>query len=119
MESVRDAVAGGAPPEPIDLQHLARYTLGHGDLGREVLALFREQAPLYVGRLRRAGSLPQWKEAAHSLKGSAQAIGAFRVAEAAQRAEDLAEIGEDKARVALEEIQVSVAEATAYIGSLL
>jgi Hpt domain len=49
--------------------------------------LFCTQATIYIERLRQAGSDKDWKDAAHSLKGSASAIGAWRAAEAAERAE--------------------------------
>jgi HPt (histidine-containing phosphotransfer) domain-containing protein len=65
---------------PIDLQHLSRYTLGGRALEREVLQLFCSQSPLHHERLNNAASPSSWREAAHSLKGAAQAVGAFRVA---------------------------------------
>ena len=72
---------------PVDLVHLSRYTLGERALEREVLELFCTQSLVYLERLRAAKSDQDWKDAAHSLKGSASAIGAWRTAEAAQRAE--------------------------------
>jgi HPt (histidine-containing phosphotransfer) domain-containing protein len=66
---------------PIDLQHLARMTLGEPGLEREVLSLFATQSRDLMVRL---ATLPDDAAAlAHTLKGSARAIGAFRVAEAA------------------------------------
>ncbi len=89
--------AEGVPPEdgrkpssrPVDLVHLSRYTLGERALEREVLELFCTQSLVYLERLREAESDKDWKDVAHSLKGSASAIGAWRAAEAAQRAEAL------------------------------
>lgn len=74
---------------PIDRAYLARFTLGNTALEREVLELFAQHAPLYLGRLREASSRPDWKEAAHTLKGSAAAVGARRVAGLAELAERL------------------------------
>ena len=66
---------------PIDLQHLARMTLGEPGLEREVLSMFATQSRDLMGKL---ATLPDDAAAlAHTLKGSARAIGAFRVAEAA------------------------------------
>jgi HPt (histidine-containing phosphotransfer) domain-containing protein len=66
---------------PINLQHLARMTLGEPGLEREVLSLFATQSRDLIARLI---TLPDDAAAlAHTLKGSARAIGAFRVAEAA------------------------------------
>ena len=56
-------------------------TLGEPGLEREVLSLFATQSRDLIERL---ASLPDDAAAlAHTLKGSARAIGAFRVAEAA------------------------------------
>ena len=67
---------------PIDIEHLKRMTLGDASLEREVLAMFSAQAVGLIGAL---ATLPADAGAlAHTLKGSARAIGAFRVADAAE-----------------------------------
>jgi len=109
-----------ASSRPVDLVHLSRYTLGARELEAEVLELFCTQATIYLERLRQAGSDKDWKDAAHSLKGSASAIGAWRAAEAAERAEALS--GEALAQgrdLRLREIESAVREAETYIGTLL
>jgi HPt (histidine-containing phosphotransfer) domain-containing protein len=67
---------------PIDIAHLKRMTLGDAKLEREVLAMFAGQA------VRLIEALAAWPsdaaEIAHTLNGSARAIGAFKVAEAAE-----------------------------------
>jgi len=71
------------PPEgAIDLAHLARMTLGEKSLEAEVLALFDRQAGILLERMRMAPP-PAAGAFAHTLKGSAQGIGAWQVAEAA------------------------------------
>jgi HPt (histidine-containing phosphotransfer) domain-containing protein len=65
----------------IDVQHLGRMTLGEAALEAEVLALFSAQSRELVIRLKAIP--PDAAALAHTLKGSARAIGAFRVAEAA------------------------------------
>src|SRR4051794_25039246 len=66
---------------PIDFAHLGRMTLGDLTLEREVLAMFAAQASNLMERLTK---IPADAAAlAHTLKGSAGAIGAFRVADAA------------------------------------
>jgi HPt (histidine-containing phosphotransfer) domain-containing protein len=78
--------------QPIDLQHLARMTLGDALLEREVLALFAAQAASLMATLQ---ELPADAAAlAHTLKGSARAIGAFGVAEAADELERALTSGE-------------------------
>src|ERR1700716_1576437 len=67
---------------PINIEHLQRMTLGDASLEHEVLAMFSAQAVRFIGTL---ASLPADASAlAHTLKGSARAIGAFQVADAAE-----------------------------------
>jgi HPt (histidine-containing phosphotransfer) domain-containing protein len=75
-----------APDGPaIDLDHLARMTLGERELEHEVLTLFAQQSTDLLARLEK---LPrEGASLAHTLKGSARAIGAFAVAETADNLE--------------------------------
>jgi HPt (histidine-containing phosphotransfer) domain-containing protein len=67
---------------PIDIVHLKRMTLGDARLEREVLAMFARQAVRLIEGL---AALPSdAAEIAHTLNGSARAVGAFKVAEAAE-----------------------------------
>lgn len=81
------AVRTATTDEPIDRVHLARYTLGDVALETEVLGLFAESLPKMVAGLTDARDPTAWRHAAHSLKGSARAIGAWSLADAAARAE--------------------------------
>lgn len=76
---------------PIDHAHLARYTFGNRELEREVLGLFAEQAPTTLNWLKTSTTPKSWRDAAHTLKGSARAVGAFEVATAAEAAEGLSQ----------------------------
>lgn len=67
---------------PIDIDHLQRAVLGDDGLEREVLAMFSAQAAGLIDQL--AVLPPHAMDLAHTLKGSALAIGAFRVADAAE-----------------------------------
>src|ERR1043166_7417627 len=86
------SVAEGLPTarasleRPIDLVHLSRMTLGDRGLEREVLALFDRQATVLVSRMR-AASPGSVTTVAHTLKGSARGVGAWRVAAAAEAVE--------------------------------
>ena len=80
---------------PIDTDHLQRMTLGDASLEREVLAMFSAQAASLIGAL--AALPPEAGALAHTLKGSARAIGAFRVAEAAESLEAAIQGGDDPA----------------------
>jgi HPt (histidine-containing phosphotransfer) domain-containing protein len=109
---------GDRAARPVDLAHLSRYTLGERALEREVLELFCAQSAIYLERLRGARSGKEWQEAAHSLKGSARAIGAWRAAAAAESAEALP--AGDRARAAvLHDVEASLDEAKVYIHTVL
>jgi HPt (histidine-containing phosphotransfer) domain-containing protein len=102
--------------DPIDIEHLRRMTLGDASLEREVLAMFAAQAVGLVGAL---ASLPADAGAlAHTLKGSARAIGAFCVGDAAASLEALIRSGGDPAG-ALAELNEAVARARAAIDAIL
>jgi HPt (histidine-containing phosphotransfer) domain-containing protein len=105
---------------PIDRAHLGRMTLGDATLEREVLAMFAGQSAGLVGDLSR---LPDDAAAlAHTLKGSARAIGAFRVADAAETLEaalrDDADASEATAQ-ALAVLSESVADVRDEIDTIL
>jgi HPt (histidine-containing phosphotransfer) domain-containing protein len=111
---------GGGEHRPVDLEHLSRYTLGERALEREILELFCTQSVLYLEQLRAAMCVRDWRDAAHSLKGSARAVGAWRAAKAAERAEMLEGDALMEFRSArLDEIEASLREAEAYIASVL
>jgi HPt (histidine-containing phosphotransfer) domain-containing protein len=101
---------------PIDVDHLARMTLGDGALRREVLAMFLGQTgDLLVELAARPG---EGAALAHTLKGSARAIGAFRVAACAEALEGAIRQGGDPSR-ALAKLEAMVAEARASIEAIL
>ncbi|OCK54122.1 Hpt domain-containing protein [Bradyrhizobium sp. LMTR 3] len=101
---------------PIDFEHLDRMTFSDAGLEREVLTMFSAQSARLVHRLTAmpadAGAL------AHTLKGSARAIGAFAVADAAARLEAAIAGGSD-ASAPLAELGEAVAQARAAIEAVL
>lgn len=101
---------------PIDTGHLDRMTLGDAGLEREVLAMFSAQAVRLMVSL--ANSPADAGVVAHTLKGSARAIGAFGVADAAEALEAAARAGDDPAE-ALAELADAVAQARAAIDAIL
>ena len=101
---------------PIDIDHVRRMTLGDAGLEREVLAMFSAQSVSLIAGL--AAKSPDATALAHMLKGSARAIGAFRVAEAAESLEIQLRKGGDPSR-AFAEVDDAVAEARATIDALL
>lgn len=100
----------------IDVQHLGRMTLGEAALEAEVLALFSAQSGELVGRLKSVP--PDAAALAHTLKGSARAVGAFRVADAALGVEAALKNNGDLVE-AISSLQQAVAEAQETIGRML
>ena len=101
---------------PFDVEHLKRMTLGDVSLEHEVLAMFSAQSAQLLDML---ATLPAEAGAlAHTLKGSAKAIGAFAVAEAATRLEATLADGSDPAE-ALAELGDAVALARTAIDAML
>jgi HPt (histidine-containing phosphotransfer) domain-containing protein len=101
---------------PIDVEHLKRMTLDDVSLEREVLAMFSAQAVGLIGAL--AKLPPEAGALAHTLKGSARAIGAFGVADAAESLETLIRNGDDPAQ-ALAELGDAVARVRTAIDAVL
>ena len=125
-----DRSGAGTGVKPIDLAYLRRFTLGNTELEREVLDLFAEHSGGYLTQLRRAANAKEWHDAAHTLKGSARAVGAWRVGRAAEAAERL-EANTDAGAVAgtgqglvlrraaaLDVIAEALEEAQTYIASM-
>ncbi len=120
----RDRRAPQADEPIIDLVHLARQTMGDQALEIELLELFDGQSARIVAQLAgaRAGDAKLRGDLAHTLRGSALAIGAGRVARTAQAYEALCAAeppSEGVANAALEALVEAVAEARAAIARLL
>jgi HPt (histidine-containing phosphotransfer) domain-containing protein len=71
----------------LDLDHLRRQTAGDSALERELLVLFAAQCTRLRPLLSEERPLAERADAAHTLKGSARAIGASRLAASADRLE--------------------------------
>ena len=97
---------------PIDFDHLRRMTLGDPAIEQEVLAMFSVQT---ANLLEQLAALPADSSVlAHTLKGSARAIGAFAVADAAARLETAIARGFDVTTV-LADLGEAIGEARAEI----
>lgn len=113
-----DAQAGETT-DPVDLAHLRRYTLGDRDLEVEILGLFAEQLPVTIGALNKAASMKEWGIAAHTLKGSARAVGAWSLATLAETAEKLSHLPEaSERRQVVGRLEEAADEARDYISAL-
>ncbi len=103
-----------APSAPLDLSHLRRFTVGNKALEREVLELFSEQAPLTLQAMQLAQTEKAWRDAAHTLKGSAFAVGANEIARTAAEAE-LARGEPQRWSELLVRLDAAIRDAQAYI----
>lgn len=112
-----------APSErAIDLDHLSRQTLGDRALERDVLTLFERQARQVLAQLAQPPREAEnkWRGGlAHTLKGSARAIGAFEVARAAERYEEAVNGRPNEIVARFLQVARAVDEARAAIAALL
>lgn len=100
----------------IDLDHLRRMTLGDPALECEILQMFKTQSADILARLE---TMPTDVSAlAHTLKGSARAVGAFDVSDAAQALETSLRDGSNIA-AAIAVLADAVSEARAAIDTIL
>jgi HPt (histidine-containing phosphotransfer) domain-containing protein len=120
-----DATDEGAANEramcsrPIDLVHLARYTMGNKALEREILDLFVGQGRVTLDRLEAATNDKDWRDYAHALLGSARAVGAKPLADRVLRAQKLPGAWQDPDRApVLAAIGVQLDAANRYIRDL-
>ena len=116
--SVAAQAADTDAPRLIDHEHLRRYTLGDPGLELEILGLFAEQLPITIGALEHATTDKDWGMAAHTLKGSARAVGAWPLAALAEDAERLTTNADSGRRTAiLRRLETAADEARAYIAA--
>ncbi|WP_408056456.1 Hpt domain-containing protein [Tardiphaga alba] len=101
---------------PINLDHLNRMTMGDASLEREVLAMFAAQASELIEKIVRMP--PNVADLAHKLRGSAEAVGAFRITDAAEWLESALRDNSDSAE-ALMTLTDAVLEARAEIDGIL
>lgn len=101
----------------LDEDHLRRMTLGDQSLEREVLQIFARQITLMLRRIARAEP-GHAAAAAHTLKGSARGLGAWRVADAAERLEEAA-AGSGNMREAIAGLEIAGGEVRGAIEARL
>jgi HPt (histidine-containing phosphotransfer) domain-containing protein len=101
---------------PIDIAHLRRMTLGDVALEREVLTMFSAQASRLLTAL--VALPPDASALAHTLKGSARAVGAFALGDAAAHLETQIRSGRGTTE-ALSDLDDAIADARAAIDAVL
>lgn len=91
----------------IDFDHLKRYVGEDPDLTAEIFGLFKNQVDMWSSRLDPELNDEVWGMMAHSLKGTAKAIGAVTLADICEQAEQ--QVGETRRpgarEVAIEKIE--------------
>jgi len=98
----------------VDFAYLESYAGGDQQVVDEVLALFREQASMWLRLLDPAAGEGAWRDAVHTLKGSSRGIGANDLAQACAMVEAAAE-GERMA--AIEHVRYALELALADIAA--
>ena len=71
----------------VDFAYLESYAANDQAVVEEVLGLFREQATMWTRLLDQHHDSSAWRDAVHTLKGSARGIGAGDLAQACEMAE--------------------------------
>ena len=101
----------------IDFDHLNQYVGGDASLTAEVFGLFKHQVEMWGRALVVDADDESWESVTHSLRGTALAVGAIKLAELCEKAETL--IGEGNRpgarQVALQNIEFRISQTTAEI----
>jgi HPt (histidine-containing phosphotransfer) domain-containing protein len=98
----------------VDFRHLETFAAGDQVVVDEVLAIFREQAAMWLRLLDPASE--GWRDAAHTLKGSALGVGAFALADECEAAELAADDVATRTRL-LESVRTELDRALADIAA--
>src|ERR1700674_3999950 len=91
MARRRRSSAMARKEQPVDIEHLDRYTGGDYALNEEILRLFDTHCRELMGKLESLATgeadAKSWRQTTHTLKGAARGIGAFALGNAAAEAE--------------------------------
>ena len=97
--------------KPVDLVYLSSLTMGDRNLEKEILSMFCAQLDQYLEALAKSDERSDLNKAAHTLKGAARSIGAFRLA-------DLASAVEAGASLNMSEVEAEADQVPTYIENL-
>ncbi|MDX2237733.1 MAG: Hpt domain-containing protein [Hyphomonadaceae bacterium] len=102
----------------LDEEHFGMMTGGDAALQAEIVTLFRAQAELWTRLLVVDAPVQTWRDAAHTLKGSARGLGLWALADACAQAEQLGRGGAVDGReiaAGLERARAALADALAAL----
>lgn len=102
-----------------DRAHFSHMTGGDAALQAEIVQIFRAQAELWGRLLIPDAPTPIWRDAAHTVKGSARGLGLWALADACEHAEGLGTAGAVEGAMvstALARVRARLDEALAEIG---
>ncbi len=97
-----NVLEGGA----IDMDHLARQTMGDATLADQILQLFLQQCEACVAQIDSEPSAEEILEIAHKFTGCARAVGAFELAQSADLLEENPDSSVALSRIKLQCLQM-------------
>ena len=110
-QQTRFTPEGETSPVVFDRAHLSHYTMQSSDLECEIINLFLQQLPSTVEMIAVAETEDDWKLYTHTLKGSAAAVGAWKLRAIAIELELLGNAGDAMVRdLRLKSLQAAVVE---------
>jgi hypothetical protein len=92
----------------VDFDHLETYAAHDAAVIDEVLALFREQAGMWLKLMDPEDGGEGWRDGAHTLKGASLGVGAFELADACAEAEAAADAGLGERAVLYERVRTAL-----------
>ncbi len=101
----------------VDFSYLEAYAAHDQAVVDEVLALFREQAAMWMRLMDPAAPGDAWRDGAHTMKGAAMGVGATALAEACAAAEQAAGLDSVERTLRLERVRDALDAALADIAA--
>lgn len=117
--SSRRIVRTASVRPPIDVDYLAKQTLGDRGLEQEVLRLFDVMVQTYMERLEASSVVDALLQNLHTLKGAAAGVGAFKLSEMARELETSLKAGEAVDPERIDDIRMAIEEVSVFIESRL
>lgn len=102
----------------LDTEHFRHMTGGDAALQAEIVMLFRGQAELWQRLIIPDAPVHTWRDAVHTLKGSARGLGLWRLAEACEAAEAATKACAPDSRIIARELAVVQAALTDALEAL-